>query len=140
MSCSGAYLTIAHALSQKHSYLWFRGITSVVFFHMVRAGTNWHKIHDIHACAFTVQTKYLVTSFGFLFWRLLRRHCKIFNINAEKPKFYSSTVVYFTLANLLVYTGEPLKNQLSPRGQVQGLSLVHFDPMIHLASVYFDEK
>ena len=29
------------------------------------------------------------------------KHCKTFNINAEKPKFYSSTVVYFTLADLL---------------------------------------
>ena len=36
--------------------------------------------------------------FGFLVRRLLRRHCKTFNINAQKPKFYSSTVVYFTLA------------------------------------------
>ena len=39
--------------------------------------------------------------FGFLFRRLLWRHCKTFNINAQKPKFYSSTVVYFTLADLL---------------------------------------
>ena len=29
----------------------------LVFFHMVRAGAYWHKIHDIHACAFAVQTK-----------------------------------------------------------------------------------
>ena len=33
---------------------------------------------------------------------LLQKHCYLrFNINAEKPKFYSSTVVYFTLADLL---------------------------------------
>ena len=30
---------------------------SCVFFPMVRAGAYWHKIHDIHACAFAVQTK-----------------------------------------------------------------------------------
>ena len=29
---------------------------SLVFFHMVCAGAYWHKIHDIHACAFAVQT------------------------------------------------------------------------------------
>ena len=39
---------------------------------------------------------------------------KTFNINAETPKFYSSTVVYFTLADLL-------ETKKSPRGQVQGL-------------------
>ena len=39
--------------------------------------------------------------FGFLFRRLLRRRCKSFNINAQKPTFYSGAVVYFTLANLL---------------------------------------
>ena len=33
--------------------------------------------------------------FGFLFWWLLWRHCKTFDINAQKAKFYSSTVVYF---------------------------------------------
>ena len=27
--------------------------------------------------------------------------CKTFNINAEKPQFYPSTVVHFTLADLL---------------------------------------
>ena len=57
VSCGGAYLTIAHALLQKHSYLRLRAIISLVFFHMVRAGACWHKIHDIHACTFAVQTK-----------------------------------------------------------------------------------
>ena len=66
---------------------------------MVRAGAYWHKIHDIHACAFAVETKESVISFGFLFRPLLRTHCKTFNITAEKPKFYPSTVVYFTLAD-----------------------------------------
>ena len=32
VSCSGAYLAIAHALLQKHSYLWFRAIGSLVLF------------------------------------------------------------------------------------------------------------
>ena len=54
--CGGAYLTIANALLQKHSYLMFRATLSLVFFHMVR-GAHWQKIHDIHACAFAVQTK-----------------------------------------------------------------------------------
>ena len=67
VSCGGAYLTIAHALLQKHCYLWLRAIISVVFFHMVRAGVSWHKIHDTHACAFAVQTKQSVISFGFCF-------------------------------------------------------------------------
>ena len=57
LSCGGAYLTIAHALLQKQSYLWFRAIISLVFFHMLRIGAYWHKIHDIHAGAFAVQTK-----------------------------------------------------------------------------------
>ena len=57
LSCGGAYLTIAHALLQKHSYIWFRAIISLVFFHMVRAGVYWHKIPDIHACVFAVKTK-----------------------------------------------------------------------------------
>ena len=57
LSCSRACLTIAHAPLKKHSYLWFRAIFSLMFFHMLRAGTYWHKIHDIHACAFAVHTK-----------------------------------------------------------------------------------
>ena len=32
VSCSGAYLAIARALLQKHSYLWFRAIRSLVLF------------------------------------------------------------------------------------------------------------
>ena len=42
VSRGGAYLTIAHALLQKHSYLRFRAIISLVFFHMgvVLTGTN----------------------------------------------------------------------------------------------------
>ena len=56
-SCGGAYLTIAHARLQGHCYSWFRAIICLMFFHMVRAGAYWHKIHDIHACAFAVQTK-----------------------------------------------------------------------------------
>ena len=36
VSCGGAYLKIARALLQKHSYLWFRAVISLVFYHMVR--------------------------------------------------------------------------------------------------------
>ena len=43
VSCGGARLTIADALLQKHFCLWFIAITSLVFFHMVRAGAYWHK-------------------------------------------------------------------------------------------------
>ena len=58
VSCGGAYLTITHALLQKHlvngseplQILYFS-----IFFH--RAGEYWHKIHGIHACAFAVQTE-----------------------------------------------------------------------------------
>ena len=66
-SCGDAYLTLAHALLQKHSYSWFRAIISLVFFDMVRAGVSWHKIHDTHACAFAVQTKKSVISLRFFF-------------------------------------------------------------------------
>ena len=45
---------------------------------------------------------------------------KTFNINAEKPKFYSSRLVYFTLADLL---------------QTKTWCI-----SIHFASFYFDEK
>ena len=62
-----------------------RNTISLVLFHMVRAGAYWHKIHDIHECAFAVHTKQSVISF--LFRRLLSRHYKTFNVNAEKPKF-----------------------------------------------------
>ena len=39
VSYEGAYLTIAHALWQKHSYSWFRAIIRLVFFDMVRAAS-----------------------------------------------------------------------------------------------------
>ena len=34
-----------------------RAIISLVLFHMVGAGAYGHKMHDIHVCAFAVQTK-----------------------------------------------------------------------------------
>ena len=57
VSCGGVYLTIAHTHLQKHSYLCFGAHISLVFLRMVCAGAYWHKIHDIHACAFAVHTK-----------------------------------------------------------------------------------
>ena len=51
---------------------------------------------------------------------LFHLDCKTCNTNAEKPKFNPTTVVYFTLADIF-------GNQESPRGEVEGLSLVHFD-------------
>ena len=129
VSCRGAYLTITHALLQKHSYLWFIVTISFLFFHMVRAGASWHKIHDIHACAFTIQTKQSVISFGFSFFggpcedieRLSR---------AQKPKFQSSTVVYLTLVNLLE----------TKKVQEARFRDYHWCISIHFASFYFDEK
>ena len=106
---------IADALLLKHSCLWFIAVISLVFFHIVRAGAYWHKIHDVHTCAFAVKTKWSVISFGFLFQRLLWRHCKTFNIKTGKS-------VSFALVRAVV------RNQKSPRGHVQGLLLVHFDP------------
>ena len=93
-------------------------------------GTRWHKIHDIHACAFAVHTKQSAISFGFLFRRLLSRQCETFNINAEKRKFYSCTVVHFTLADLL-------ENQKSQEAKFRDC---HWCISIHFAPVYFDEK
>ena len=78
----------------------------------ILAQNTWHPRMCIR-CTHKI-VRYLVWISSFL-WRL----CKTLNINAEK--FYSCTVVYFTLADLL---GE----QLSPRGEVQGLSFLHFDP------------
>ena len=57
VSCDGAHLMIADALLQKHFCLCFIVLISLVFSHMVRAGAYWHRIHDIHACAFAVPTK-----------------------------------------------------------------------------------
>ena len=44
------------------------------------------------------------------------RHYKTFNINAEKPEFYPSTVVNFTLADLL----ETIKSKRPSSGIVNG--------------------
>ena len=59
----------------------------------------------------------------------MKTYCKTFNINAEKSKFYSSTVVYFTLADFL----ETKKVQEAKFGDC------HWCVSIHFASVYFDE-
>ena len=54
----------------------------------------------------------------------------IFNINAQKPKFYSSTVVYFTLADL----SETNKVQEAKFRDCRWCISTDF------ASIYFDEK
>ena len=64
------------------------------------------------------------------FRRLLWRHRKTLNIKAEKPKFYSSTVLYFTLANLLE----------TNKVQEAKFRDCHWCISIHFASVYFDEN
>ena len=58
------------------------------------------------------------------------RHCKTFNINEEKPKFYSSTVVLFALSDLLE----------TKKVQEAKFRDCHWCIWIHFASVYFDEK
>ena len=87
----GAYLTIAHALWQKHSYSWFRAIISPVFFDMVRAGVSWHKIHDTHACAFRQNSPLSRLDLDFFFGD----SCE------DIVSFTPATKVYFTLADLL---------------------------------------
>ena len=77
----------------------------------VRIFYHYHYIFSLFIC---------VSGILLHLYSLLWRH-KTFNMNPEKPKYYSSTVVCFTLANLLEW-------KKSPRGQVQGLSFVHFDP------------
>ena len=42
VASGGARLTIADALLQKQSYLWFIAVVRLVFFHMVRAGAQVH--------------------------------------------------------------------------------------------------
>ena len=122
MSCGGAYLPTAHALLGKHSYLLFRAIISLVFFHMVRAGatgtkfmTSTHK-HSLY------EQKSPLSRLDFFFGG----SCE--NI-AEKPKFYASTVVYFTLADHL----ETNKVQESKFRDCHRCISIHF------ASVYFDD-
>ena len=56
--------------------------------------------------------------------------CKTFNINAEKPKFYPSTVVHFTLADLL-------ENKKVQEAKFRDC---HWCISINFASVYFDKK
>ena len=73
------------------------------------------------------QTSSLHLSVRFLF-RWLWRHRKTFNINTEK--FYSCTVVYFTLADLLE----------TNKVQEANFRECHWCISIHFASVYFDEK
>ena len=57
LSC-GAYLTIAHALLQKHLINGSQPL-QVLYFSILfnRADAYWHKLHGIHACAFAVETE-----------------------------------------------------------------------------------
>ena len=123
---------IADALLLKHSCLWFIAVISLVFFHVVRAGAYWHKIHDVHTCAFAVKTKWSVISFGFLFQRLLWRHCKTFNIETGKSVSFTlvHAVVYFTLADLLE----------TKKVQEATFRDCYWCISIPFASVYFDEN
>ena len=83
--------------------------------------------HDIHACAFAVQINSPLSRLDFLFSEAL---VKTFNINAEKTKFYSSRLVYFTLADLFE----------TKTVQEAEFRDCHWCILIHFASFYFDEK
>ena len=51
VSSGGAYLTIAHALLQKHSYLWFRGVISLLFsiwYALVHTATKYMASAHVH--------------------------------------------------------------------------------------------
>ena len=65
-----------------------------------------------------------------MFPSLAKPYIKAFNINAEKPKFYSSTVVYFTQAERLE----------TKKVQEAKFRDCHWCISIHFASVYFDEN
>ena len=97
-----------------------------------RGARTSHKIHDVLTCAFAVKTKLSVISFGFLFQRLLWRHCKTFNIETGKSVSFTlvHAVVYFTLADLL------------ETKKVQGATFrdCYWCISIPFASVYFDEN
>ena len=125
--CGSAYLTIAHALWQN-SKNWQKTLLFMVQSRYKSCvfpyGTCWcilakNTCHP-RMCIHGVHTKWS---------RYLVLHCKTFNKNAEKPTFYSSTVVYFTLAGLLA----KLKVQEVKFRDCNWCISVHF------ASVYFDD-
>ena len=62
VSCSGAYLAIAHALLQKHSYLWFRAIRSLVLF----LGHFYYIIGNLSTHVFETRTATGSELFSFL--------------------------------------------------------------------------
>ena len=120
MSCDGVYLTIAHAILQKYSYLWFRAIISHYKSCVFPNGKRrcilaQKKMTSTHVHSLYTQNSPLSISFSGAL-------VKTFNISAERPKFYSSTV------RSIFYIGRPIRKPISPRGQVEGFSLVHFDP------------
>ena len=98
VSCGGAYLTIAHVLFAETLLVMAQShYKSCVFPYGTRwcilAQNTWHP----HMC--TRCTNKIVC---YLVWiSFSAALVKTFNINAEKYKFYSSTVIYFTLADVL---------------------------------------
>ena len=111
VSYGGAHLKIAHAFWHKNSNLWFRVVINLVIFHMVRAGAYWHKINDLHACAFAAHTKQFVISFGFLFWRLVQHYILKWQTSQETNKVQEAKFMD-----------------------------CHWCILIHFASVYFDDQ
>ena len=117
VSCGGAYSTIAHAILQEQCH--YKSCVFSIRYALVHTGTKY--MISTHVHSLYKQNSSLIISFGFRFLQLLRRHWKTFNINAEKPKFYFSAVLHFTMADLL----ETNKVQ---EARFRFFSLNHFDP------------
>ena len=121
-----AYLTIAHALLQKHIFMVHSHYKSCVFPYGTLVHTRTKYITSTHVHSLYKQNSPL-SRLDFLFSEAL---VKTFNINAEKTKFYSSRLVYFTLADLLQ----------TKTVQEAEFRDCHWCISIHFASFYFDEK
>ena len=102
-----------------------------MFFHMVQAGAYWHKIHTTTHVHSMYRQNGPLPRLDFFFGGSCEDIVRLsININAEKSKFYCSTVVYFTLADLLE----------TKKVQEAKFRDCHWCISIHFASVYFDEK
>ena len=100
MSCGVAYFTIALALLSELFYLWLRAIITFfsIWYALVHTGTKYMTlIRHVHSL---YTQKSPLFRLDFFFGGSCQDIVRL-NIKAEKQKFYSSTVVSFTLADLL---------------------------------------
>ena len=131
VSCGGAHLMIADALLLKHSCLWFIPVISLVFFHIVRAGAYWHKIHDVQHVHLLYKQNSPLSRLDFFF----NGPCgDIVRLSIETGESVSlilvHAVVYFTLVDLLE-TKKVLEATFRD---------CYWCISIPFASVYFDEN